>query len=76
MNFQKKSCEIINELECDILYQVTYNRKCEHCDYKDNKDRKFLNVLKCGHTMDIDNWRCPNCGQLNMTEIITNNNKK
>jgi hypothetical protein len=73
MNFQKKSCEIINELECDILYQVTYNRKCEHCNYEDSKDRKFLNVLKSGHTMDIDNWRCPNCGELNMTEIIVTN---
>ena len=58
--------------ECDILYQVTYKRKCEHCNYKDNKERKFTSVLKCGSTMDFDNWRCPDCGQLNLTEIIVN----
>lgn len=70
--FHNQSCEIIDELECDILYQVTYNRKCEHCNYKDENERKFMNVLKNGTTLDIDNWKCPICGQLNMTEIIVN----
>lgn len=70
--FLQKSCKVVEVKECDILYQVTYHRKCEHCNFEDNKDRKFLNVLKSGHTLDIDNWSCPNCRQLNMTEIIVN----
>ena len=72
MKFHTQSCEIIDSKECDILFQVTYKRKCEHCNHLDEKERKFMNVLKCGYTMDIDNWRCPTCGQLNLTEIIVN----
>ena len=56
-----ESCIITDVLECDCLYQVTYNRKC--------KDRKFVQVLKNGITQDIDNWHCPKCNILNMTQI-------
>ena len=68
--FRHQSCEIKKVDECDILYQVTYVRKCEHCDYEDTKERKFLNVLKCGKTMDIDGWHCPKCNARNITEIV------
>lgn len=68
--FRQSSCEIKEVKECDILYQVTYVRKCNHCDYKDTKERKFMNVLKSGHTMDTDGWHCPHCNALNITEIV------
>jgi hypothetical protein len=29
-----------------------------------------MNVLKSGHTMDIDGWHCPQCNALNITNII------
>lgn len=68
--FHQSSCEIKDVKECDILYQVTYVRKCNHCDYNDTKERKFMNVLKNGNTMDIDGWHCPHCNALNITNII------
>lgn len=64
-----ESCIITDILECDCLYQVTYNRKCKNCDYQEIKDRKFVQVLKNGCTQDIDNWHCPKCNILNITKI-------
>ena len=64
-----RSCKIVEVKECDILYQATYNRVCEHCGYTDTKDRRFVNILKVRKTMDMDNWRCPHCQQLNITMI-------
>lgn len=64
-----ENCEIIKECECDILYQVSYIRKCDKCGYTEINERYFRNVLKNGFTMDQDNWNCPNCGKLCMTKI-------
>lgn len=64
-----ESCIITDVLECDYLYQVTYNRKCKNCDYQEIKDRKFVQILKNGCTQDIDNWHCPKCNMLNITKI-------
>ena len=64
-----QSCKILEVKECDILYQATYNRVCEHCGYVDTKDRHFVNILKKGKTLDMDNWHCPNCHSLNITNI-------
>ena len=79
--FKTENCEIIDELECDILFQVDYTRKCDECGYKDPKERHFKNVLKCGSTMDQDNWHCPDCGRLCLTRITyekssSNNNQE
>ena len=70
--FITENCEIINKNECDILYHIKYQRKCDSCDYIDFKEREFFNVLKNGYTMDIDNWHCPNCGRLCETKINYN----
>ena len=67
--FETENCEITNEKECDILFQITYIRKCDNCEYEDNKEYTFRNVIKCGKTMDQDNWICPKCGKLCMTKI-------
>lgn len=67
---KNESCIISDVLDCDGLYQVTYNRKCNNCDYQELKDRKFVQVLKNGYTQDIDNWRCLKCNSLNITQII------
>lgn len=69
-----KNCEIIKELECDVLYQVIYTRKCDECGYEELKEHTFNNVLKNGVTMDQDNWICPKCGKLCMTTIEVDNN--
>lgn len=68
--FKTENCEIIDELDCDILFQVDYTRKCDECGYKDSKERHFKNVLKNGSTLDEDNWHCPDCGRLCETKII------
>lgn len=68
---KSESCKIIDEKECDVLYQATYHRVCKNCGREDTKDRHFTMIMKNGHTMDIDNWHCPNCGQVNMTSIIS-----
>lgn len=67
--FDTENCEITNEKECDILFQIDYTRKCDECGYKDFKEHSFKNVLKSGKTMDQDNWVCPKCGKLCMTKI-------
>lgn len=67
--FETENCEITDELECDILFQVKYIRKCDKCGYKDSKERKFCNVLKSETTLDEDNWKCPHCNELCMTKI-------
>lgn len=54
---KNESCIISDVLDCDGLYQEL-------------KDRKFVQVLKNGYTQDIDNWRCPKCNSLNITQII------
>ena len=66
-----KSCKIVDFNECDILYQATYIRQCENCDYEDSKERHFTSILKSGTTIDMDNWHCPKCGHLNITEIVS-----
>lgn len=63
------NCNIIDINECDILYHVKYTRHCDNCGHNDNKERTFCSVMKNGSTLDIDNWRCPNCGYLNITKI-------
>ena len=67
--FNTDNCVIIDINECDILYQIKYQRKCNSCDYIESKEREFPNVLKNGLTMDIDNWHCPHCGRLCETKI-------
>lgn len=71
MNLKSKCCEIIDVNECDTLYKVSYYRVCENCGQKEKglKERHFYSVLKNGSTMDIDNWHCPHCNHLNITEI-------
>lgn len=64
-----QNCKLIDVKECDVLYQATYNRVCDNCGYVDTKDRHFMNILKIGKTMDIDNWHCPHCNSLNITNI-------
>lgn len=64
-----QNCRIVELKECDVLYQATYNRVCDNCGYVDTKDRHFVNILKIGKTMDIDNWHCPHCHSLNITNI-------
>lgn len=68
--FYKQNCNITEIKEFDILYQVRYNRYCEHCGYLDSKERRFTSVMKNGKTGDIDNWHCPKCNQLNETKIV------
>ena len=67
--FKLDNCELVEVKECDILYQVKYKRKCDGCGHKEFDEKQFMSVLKCGHTMDIDNWHCPNCGRLCETKI-------
>lgn len=67
--FKTENCEIIAENECDILYQITYTRKCDECNYEDSREHYFKSVLKNGYTIDIDNWICPHCGKLCITKI-------
>lgn len=71
MNFKTKCCEIVDANECDTLYKVKYYRVCEQCGARETglKERYFNSVLKNGLTMDIDNWHCPYCDHLNITEI-------
>jgi hypothetical protein len=64
-----QNCRIVELKECDVLYQATYNRVCDNCGYVDTKDRHFVNILKIGKTMDMDNWHCPHCHSLNITNI-------
>lgn len=64
-----ENCEITEINECDILYQVSYVRCCDKCGYKSGKEHKFCSVMKNGYTGDIDNWHCPNCGELHETKI-------
>lgn len=71
--FKTENCELVDELECDILFQVKYKRKCDNCGYEDSKEHKFCSVLKNGSTLDIDNWTCPQCGKLRETIIVVDN---
>lgn len=64
-----ESCKIVEVKECDILYQVKYRRVCKHCGKEQFNEHRFTSVLKNGHTMDIDNWYCPDCHQPNFTII-------
>lgn len=63
------NANIVNIKECDILYQVTYTHHCDNCGYDDSKEHTFCSVLKNGSTLDMDNWRCPNCNYCNITKI-------
>lgn len=58
------------KIEVGKCYLARDGRKCNNCDYQELKDRKFVQVLKNGYTQDIDNWRCPKCNSLNITQII------
>ena len=71
--FKIENCDIVKELECDILFQVTYTRKCDNCGYTDLNEHKFCNVLKNGFTLDMDNWICPHCGKVCETKIVVDN---
>ena len=71
--FKTENCELVDELECDILFQVKYKRKCDNCGYEDINEHKFCSVLKNGSTLDIDNWSCPHCGKLCETKIMVDN---
>lgn len=66
-----RSCKIIDLKECDVLYQATYYRVCENWGRKEEglKERHFPAILKSGKSMNIDNWHCPYCNHLNITEI-------
>lgn len=66
-----QSCKIIELIECDVLYQAKYYRVCEHCGKQEEglKERFFPNILKNGLSTSIDNWTCPFCNHLNITNI-------
>lgn len=76
-NITAHSCKVIDVNECDCLYQVKYYRVCYRCGEQEKglKERTFPAVLKNGESMNIDNWTCPNCGELNISKVWVNKDK-